>query len=364
MAGSSAKPASWVDAELFRAEKAAAKSAILRSNGTVVALKIELPKLPAEPQAQPKSQTDAPPIGPTVIGVGRVIPGEFNKVLDAGMLAWETTADGGKLALVTVKSPGALGLRVGLSVYQIPDTAELSFFAPGNTEAGVERVTGAEINRSLERDQAQRDTDAEKPLLYWSSIVGGEELGMEIYLPGDVPTRDLRIAIARVSHLYESMVQSSSCPFGVGLHCSESCNQDVMCSESRVGELIPAVAKMAFTLDNGGTAVCSGTLINDLDSESQIPYFLTARHCISTQAVASTMQTYWFYQNNHCHGSAAKDFKVVTGGAFLLAALPEVDMSLLRLSSPPRTAPPWWAGTAIRSVSARASPAYTIPPAI
>ncbi|MCP5116091.1 MAG: hypothetical protein GY953_35135, partial [bacterium] len=208
----------------------AAAPVVLRSSGTGGALKIELPALQSEPLAKAKSQTDAPPIGPLEIGLGREIPAEFNKVLDAGMLAWETTADGGKLALVTVKSPGALGLRVGLSVYQIPDTAELSFFAPGNTEAGVERVTGAEINRSLERDRAQRDTDAETPLLYWSSIVNGEELGMEIYLPADVSAGDLRIAIAKVSHLYAPMVASASCPFGVGLHCSESCNQDVMCS--------------------------------------------------------------------------------------------------------------------------------------
>lgn len=325
----------WADAEAFRAPKAAAKTPVLRSSGVGGALKIELPALRAERLAKAKSRTDAPPIGPLEIGLGREIPTEFSKVLDAGMLAWEAVADGGKLALVTIRSPAALGLRVGLSVYRLPDTAQLSFFALGNAEARVERVTGTEINRSLERDRAQRDTDTEAPLLYWSPIVEGEELGIEIYLPADVATAELRIAVARVSHLYETMVQSSSCPLGVGLRCSEPCNQDVICSVSRVGELIPAVAKMAFTLDSGATAICSGTLINDLDSESQIPYFLSARHCISTQSVASTLQTFWFYQTDSCHGAPAKDFKVVTGGAVLLAALPEVDMALFRLNSPP-----------------------------
>jgi len=38
---------------------------------------------------------------------------------------------------------------------------------------------------------------------------------------------------------------------------------------------------------------CTGSLIADSDTGSQIPYFLTANHCISSNSVASNLEAYF-----------------------------------------------------------------------
>src|SRR5262249_62256131 len=38
---------------------------------------------------------------------------------------------------------------------------------------------------------------------------------------------------------------------------------------------------------------CTGGLLNDTVASSQIPYFLTANHCISTSTNASNLETYF-----------------------------------------------------------------------
>ena len=48
------------------------------------------------------------------------------------------------------------------------------------------------------------------------------------------------------------------------------------------------------------TAERSGTLLADRDTSTTVPYFLTANHCVSSQAAASTIQSYWFYRATAC----------------------------------------------------------------
>jgi hypothetical protein len=294
---------------------------------------VDLGALAAETVAQRRMR--APPIGPQEIGLGRSLSPSASKVVDGASLAWSDLEDGGKLAVVRIRSPGAQATRGGAKIYAMPDAAEIVFFAPDRPEAEMFRVTGAEINATLARDRAQRDADDEASVLYWTPIVPGEVLGIEIYLPPGVAPSELRAGMEIVSHVYETMVASASCPFGVGMGCSERCNLDASCYHDSWGQVIPAVAKMAFTTESGATSVCTGTLVTDQDPDTQVPYFLTARHCIATQAVASTLQTYWFFESGGCSGATPRGYRVVTGGSVLLDTLPEVDVTLLRLTQPP-----------------------------
>ena len=70
-----------------------------------------------------------------------------------------------------------------------------------------------------------------------------------------------------------------------------ACNRDVACSSEYL-PMSPSVALMDFTKADGNGYTCTGTLMNDRSSDG-IPYFLTAAHCISTQAEASSLATYW-----------------------------------------------------------------------
>ena len=84
-------------------------------------------------------------------------------------------------------------------------------------------------------------------------------------------------------------------------------------------------------VDGGSSYACSGTLLNDSDDDTTIPYFLTANHCLSTGTVARTVEARWFYQRESC-GSTQIDprFATTYGGADLLATSVAQDSTLLQ----------------------------------
>ena len=79
-----------------------------------------------------------------------------------------------------------------------------------------------------------------------------------------------------------------------------------------------------------GPTVCTGTLLNNV-AQDWTPYFLTANHCVSTQAVAQTVETYWFYQTTSCNSGFLRNWVHSPPGANLLAAQSSNDFALLRL---------------------------------
>ena len=47
------------------------------------------------------------------------------------------------------------------------------------------------------------------------------------------------------------------------------------------------MAKFTITDHRGGSTGCTGQLLNDLDEETQVPYFLTATHCVKDRRLWS-----------------------------------------------------------------------------
>nr|CAA6822819.1 MAG: Lysyl endopeptidase (EC [uncultured Thiotrichaceae bacterium] len=101
----------------------------------------------------------------------------------------------------------------------------------------------------------------------------------------------------------------------------------------RIAATIASTAKYIFTTIDGFTGLCTGTLISDTVPTSQIPYFLTANHCIESQSEASSTEYYWFFERTSCGGSIPSDVVRQTGGADLLATIGSTDTALLRLRS-------------------------------
>lgn len=57
-----------------------------------------------------------------------------------------------------------------------------------------------------------------------------------------------------------------------------------------------ATAIVLHTRPDGGSGVCSGTLLKDSDPATAIPYLLTAHHCVPDQARACSLETYWLHR--------------------------------------------------------------------
>ncbi len=81
--------------------------------------------------------------------------------------------------------------------------------------------------------------------------------------------------------------------------------------------------------------VCSGALVID-KSRSFKPYFLTARHCVNTQAAADTTIVFWKYHTSACNGLVPSFSSVPrTAGSNLKVKSDSSDFSLLLLDGKP-----------------------------
>jgi PKD repeat protein len=88
---------------------------------------------------------------------------------------------------------------------------------------------------------------------------------------------------------------------------------------------------------------CTGTLINNV-KEDETPYFLTANHCINSELTATTLITYFNYENTTCDSSDAAFTQTLAGASFK-AGSQHSDFSLLLLNEyPPDEYNPFFAG--------------------
>lgn len=286
--------------------------------------------LPALPEARIAALTEVPvrPGVPRQVGLSReLLNSRSANVLAAG-LPWTEQANGTRMAVIELASAGAVGLRVGLRVDRLPDSALVRFFAPDATVAW--EYEGAQINATLARNRAAGD-GTEAGATYWSPYLAGEEARVEIELPPGVDPSQVAVAVPRLSHMIVSPLDETVLQARIGE--SGSCEVDVNCDASWT-TASSAVARMLF-IDTGSSYLCSGTLLNDRGSTGT-PYFLSANHCISTQASASSLQTYWFYKSTSCNVRALSTQTATrTGGATLLYASSSTDTSFMRLSSTP-----------------------------
>jgi lysyl endopeptidase len=271
---------------------------------------------------------------PRRIGLARDVLSTSSVDSTSAVLDWQSTASGGKLAAISFSSEEAKGLRLGVLVKSLPAQATLRVYVQGAATAYV--VSAQSVLDALQRNLAAGDS-SDNGRTYWTPLVEGQEATLEIELPAQVATDTVQIAVPRLSHLLV-LPQDAGTGNTVAKAIGDagSCEVDVSCNSSYSSSESNAVARMVFT-SQGASYQCSGTLLNDTTS-SGTPYFLSANHCISTQAEASSLQTYWFYRAGTCNsGTLSSASTTRTGGATLLYASANTDTSFMRLIDTPPT---------------------------
>ncbi|HYC35007.1 MAG TPA: choice-of-anchor J domain-containing protein [Usitatibacter sp.] len=256
------------------------------------------------------------------IGIGREV--------DAAMRAMAGSprfvpAAGGTAAHWQVTSTGAAALRIGLSVASLPARAELRFVGADRPDVVYGPFTASDV-------MAMGST-------FWSPVLEGQAGRLEVFVPAGAAASEVSLEISRISHLFVSPAHPRAEQVA---KASGACEVDFICraaSDAALSETGRSVARMTFTGNSGGTAFCTGTLLNPSDN-SFTPYFYSAAHCISTQSRASTLTTHWFYETTGCGNNVqSPNYVQVAGGATLLFASTVSDALLLRLNaSPPANA--------------------------
>ena len=254
------------------------------------------------------------------IGFGREVPAMARTT----PLAW-LEVPGGMAAHIEVTSSEALALRVGLAVVRLPRGAELRFAGADRMDVVYGPFTAMDV-------LAAGGT-------YWSPVLEGETATVEVFVPAGIAHAQVSLGVGLVSHLFVSPSHPEAEKLA---KAAQFCEVDFICratSDAQLAQTGRSVARMTFTGSGGGTAFCTGTLLNPSDN-SFTPYFYGAAHCISTQARASTLTTHWNYETTSCGGgTVSPSYVQVGGGATLLYANTSSDALLLRLNqSPPSNA--------------------------
>lgn len=268
-----------------------------------------------------------PDTTPPRIGINRSLDSASGPINLGPALAWEYLSDGGWMAIVEIESPGAKAVRAGIEVESLPEGLELRFF--GDEQNPVHRVDATQIMEMIQRNRAV-DGDTSEANTFWSPVIDGSSVGIELYLPPGENPDFVSASIPLVSHLVESPYDVSANAFRT-MSLSAGCNIDVMCHpEWDIGSR--SVAHIIYS-DGPSTRICSGVLLN---SPSSAPYFFTAEHCISSQTNASSIFLWWLYRSTACNASdVGSEFSVGGIGAELLYAGTSHDSSLLLLNFDP-----------------------------
>ena len=156
---------------------------------------------------------------------------------------------------------------------------------------------------------------------FWSGTVDGDTVVIEFYKRTDENGQGFEIF--EISHILAELdwrLRSNE-PDVLNCEVDASCFGD---PEKN------AVARILF--NNNGPHVCTGTLLNNL-AQDETPYFLTANHCVNSQAVAQTVEAYWFYQTTSCNSGVLRNWVHSRPGANLLATQGSNDFSFMRLQN-------------------------------
>lgn len=264
---------------------------------------------------------------PLAIGFGRGLPQE-SRTIALDRLAWTPIAGGARVAHVEVASPGAAALRVALEASAAVDGLSLRF-------AGTDGdALGAVAARDVAEATAQRGQ-------FWSPVVAGDVATIELTAEPGAATEGVSLHIPRLSHLLVNGAQLLS-PAGpiarvTGFGAAGACEVDVACvapMNAAAGDLAKSVAKLSFVGEDGRSYLCSGTLIADT-THSNTPYLLSADHCLKSDAIAQTLNTYWFYAATTCKSTTTPQFVHLTGGARMLGRSQDNDWSIVRLNETP-----------------------------
>jgi hypothetical protein len=121
------------------------------------------------------------------------------------------------------------------------------------------------------------------------------------------------------------------------------CDFNASCTENAECVSVPAAIEgardalaMILFFSRGFYYLCSGGLVADSDSNSEIPYFLTANHCVSKGREATSVLTYFDHVEGSCAGGACSfPSQADTSGASIVATAPTSDYTLLVLDQAP-----------------------------
>ena len=230
--------------------------------------------------------------------------------------------DGGYVWTTAVEGVDATALRMRFTDFNLPENTSLYLYNESGQAFGP--YTGKGPSGTGE---------------FWSNTVFGSVAFVQLRHTGPVNIDDLRktvFVIQEVGYVghnflpplfqgYDNIRHKSFCNFNEPcVQCATPSQQD------------DSIALIFFS-SGGGLYICSGGLLADTDNSTEIPYFLTANHCINKGSEASSVEAYFLFTTD-CNNANCFDPRgvlVPTLGASILSNSSNTDHSFMQLSQSP-----------------------------
>jgi V8-like Glu-specific endopeptidase len=250
-----------------------------------------------------------------------------NRRVGPGLMA--ATADGGFVWAGAIVSDGAAGMRVHFTGLNLPPDAELYVLNLAGAAYGPFRGRGP-----------SDDGD------FWAPTVGGAESVVMLRQRGSASKAEINrmsFAISEVGHIastYRGISTESYCTF------NEPCMENADCYSNPPTAGHKSAIAMLQWISGAFINTCTGGLVADTDTSTQIPYILTANHCISRSKDAKNVEAFFFHDDTPCGSSncpAQANPGGPYGGAILVQPIgtaikatgTDGDYSLLQLNGTP-----------------------------
>jgi len=245
-------------------------------------------------------------MGPGLFRNGIVRPVNVG-VADVAFAPSVRFANGHELHAVAIQSPFAQGMRVHFNAADIRG-GRLLVYAP--TENGL-------VVRGPFTDHGPMGTGD-----FWTATLPGDLVFIEL-----IAAPDAQLVVAEVVHF--DRLNTSNTMDAEGAGGPLPCQLDVACEPVNVAARM-ATGQMTFVKD-GSSYVCSGTALNA--SNSGVPYFITARHCLSTQTAVNSLEVVWDWERDTCTGTLPSYTTLPRNvGGWLLETTSQSDMTFVRLA--------------------------------
>ncbi|NOT84578.1 MAG: trypsin-like peptidase domain-containing protein [Methylococcaceae bacterium] len=243
--------------------------------------------------------------------------------ITAQQLSWERV-NNGYVARIHVQADQAKRLRLHLKFKQA--ISAFTFRLQGN------------LNGTLLTPMDHNPVNGSN---IWLPVTNGDQADLEIFIKDVKLPETLDFSIDAINVIVDDFKGKNNSKINIkSLGYAEEEEWDLTCFKDDIDYPALEAAAAATGLINfvrgGGSYICTGTLLNDSDPNTQIPLFATANHCIADQTTANTASFEWFFQATSCKSSSTDSRYAQTyGGAQLLWTDSKNDATLLKLNASP-----------------------------
>lgn len=210
--------------------------------------------------------------------------------------------------LGAIASQEALALRVQVSLWELAEDERLWVLDP---------QTGQSFGPFTAVDDAGEGL--------WLPTIMGDTVTLLLESPRPVLPA---LEASTLSHFYESPFPKQS---------KQTCPENADCdTRPAVQDASTGVGLMRVTRPGGSTGLCSGSLLNNPDTEIFEPLFLTANHCFGSGAGAGGVEVVWDFRTSGCAGAPPNQTLLPRSrGLRFLGVSTQFDVQLIELNTVP-----------------------------